>query len=473
MLDSLFALLTESWNVFGQMAPYLLFGFLVAGLLSVYISPTWLERHLGGQGMGPVWRASLFGVPLPLCSCSVIPVAVSLRHHGASRGATTAFLLSTPQTGVDSILVTHAMLGPLFAVFRPIAAFLTGLCGGGLVLLAGEPNHGADEAGRKSIAAAGDSRAGTGTSAGTGPGTGPSAGTSAGTNSDTCQEACCSSEHGGGKLARMFRYGFVTLPKDIGPALLVGVLIAGVMAAVVPEDRLAVYLGGGALSILILMSVGVPIYVCATASVPIAAGFMYMGASPGAALAFLIAGPATNAATITTLWKALGPRTALLYLGTVAISALGCGLLLDWLMPIAATAIPQLGSHVHAEPSGGWLSHALAILLLAVLAFSYLWRPASAPRRTEAASLALDGLAAKTGPGERLVLVVQGMSCEHCVESVKRTVIGCDGVRDAEVNLAAGRVLAVGENLDPAPLIAALDKSGFTARVQNRGLTEH
>ena len=115
------------------MAPYLLLGFVVAGLLSVVVSPEWVERHLGGNGFGEVVKASLFGVPLPLCSCGVIPVAASLRRHGASKGATTAFLLSTPQTGVDSIAVTWGLLGPFLAVVRPVAAFITGIFGGGLV----------------------------------------------------------------------------------------------------------------------------------------------------------------------------------------------------------------------------------------------------------------------------------------------------------------------------------------------------
>ena len=126
----LLSFVSASWSVFMAMAPYLLLGFLVAGFLSVVISPRWVERHLGGNGLGQVFKASVFGVPLPLCSCGVIPVAASLRRHGASKGATTAFLLSTPQTGVDSIAVTYAMLHPVIAVFRPIAALVTGMVGG-------------------------------------------------------------------------------------------------------------------------------------------------------------------------------------------------------------------------------------------------------------------------------------------------------------------------------------------------------
>jgi len=340
MYDILTNIIITSWQVFGQMSPYLLFGFLAAGILSVCISPVWIERHLGGSGWSPVLKASLFGVPLPLCSCSVIPVATSIHRHSASRAATTAFLLSTPQTGADSIAVTYALLGPIFAVFRPIAALLTGVIGGYLVRFFDKINF---------TAAANDSKP------------------------HNCTEVCCQEKNKQGILPRIIRYGFLTLPRDIGLALLAGLLIAGAMAAIVPQDHLAAYIGGGMLSILLLMAAGVPIYVCATASVPIAAGFMHMGASAGAALAFLIAGPATNAATFTTIWKVLGRRTAILYIATVAISAFGCGLLLDGLVPIAQKTLPMLESATHEHMESSWLSHVWAIVLLVVLASSYLF----------------------------------------------------------------------------------------------------
>jgi uncharacterized membrane protein YraQ (UPF0718 family) len=309
MLDFIIEVGKQCWLVFGQMAPYLLFGFLAAGVLSVLISPEWVERHLGKPGFGPVLKAALYGVPLPLCSCSVIPVSVSMRHHGASRAAVTAFLLSTPQTGVDSIAVTYALLGPVFAIFRPLAALITGLVGGSLVQWFGEPERDSTTVTDEPVSA-------------------------------SCTEACCEGGDHSSKLTRILKYSFITLPKDIGPALLVGILIAGIMSALVPEDYLAGYIGGGVLSILLMMAVGVPIYVCATASVPIAAGLMHMGGTPGAALAFLIAGPATNAASFTTIWKALGGRTATLYILTVGASALGFGLFLDWLMPIVEMLLP-------------------------------------------------------------------------------------------------------------------------------------
>ncbi len=428
--DIVAGIITASWQVLGQMSPYLLFGFLVAGALAVWVSPEWVERHLGRRGLGPVFKASLFGVPLPLCSCGVIPVSASLRRHGASRAATTAFLLSTPQTGVDSIAVTYALLGPVFAVFRPIAALLTGFVGGGLVQVLGEAG-------------------GTGSTKDSGPA--------------ACTEACCAERHEGGVLFRALRYGFLTLPRDIGPALLVGIIIAGAMAALVPQGLLNAYVGRGVLSILLLMAAGVPVYVCATASVPIAAGFMHIGASPGAALAFLIAGPATNAATFTTVWKVLGRQTAILYLATVAASAITCGLALDRLVPAVAAALPQLDSHAHAAEAGGLFYHAAAVVLLVVLAFSYRATP-----RHRAGKETVEkepSKVANAADERRLELAVTGMTCSHCAESVSRALAECAGVHSVEVDLSGGRAVVKGGGIDPDRLLAAVAGLGYTAKV--------
>lgn len=427
MFSIVIDIIRESWLVLGAMAPYLWLGFLVAGALSVWVSPEWLERHLGGSGMGPVFKASLFGVPLPLCSCGVIPVAASLSRHGASRGATTAFLLSTPQTGVDSILVTQAMLGPLFAVYRPVAALLTGVIGGGLVRSFGEA---------------------------TAPG-----GNVTQSEGASCSEDCCAGGPETSSWRRALRYGLVTLPKDIGVALLVGVLIAGALAALVPADSLEAYLGGGVLSILLLMAAGVPLYVCATASVPIAAGFIHLGASPGAALAFLIAGPATNAATLTTVMKVMGRRTAFLYLATVALSAFGGGVLLNWLAPRAAAAIPQLAISLHSHSEPGWLTHLAAVTLLALLVYSLLSGRLTA-RKQYAAAEAL----VTTAPAEsRLELAVSGMNCSHCSESVQRAIAECVGVQSVAVNLDSGRAVVIGRDLVPQALVVAVSGLGYTA----------
>ncbi len=335
--------------VTAQMAPYLLFGFLVAGFLSIFLDADWLDRHLGGGGLLPVLNASLFGVPLPLCSCGVIPVAASLRQHGASRAATTAFLLSTPQTGIDSIMITWTMLGPFFAVFRPVAALLTGVLGGVLVQF-----FSPGRSQKKDLSTSQDRN--------------PFATVDERAQLKVVAQA---SQSIGRKTRQAFTYGLITLPADIGKALLVGLLVAGIFAAVIPEGFLASYLGSGPLSIALMMIVGIPLYVCATASVPLAAGFIFLGATPGAALAFLIAGPATNAATITTISRVLGRGTAIIYLLTVAISAFGGGVLLDWLMPKAAVAIPLFAQEGHGHDGIKIFDHISAVFLVFILLWSW------------------------------------------------------------------------------------------------------
>ena len=315
----------EFWYTLCEMAPYLLFGFLIAGLLSVLVSPELVERHLGGRGIWPIFKASLFGVPLPLCSCGVIPVAASLRRHGASKGATTAFLLSTPQTGVDSIMVTFSLLGPVFAVFRPLAAFITGLVGGSIVEAIGTSGKGEAK-------------------------------------SEPCSDECCCPVGGQSRLVRALRYGFMVLPSEIGRPLLIGLLVAGGISAFVPSSFFAETIGTGILAMLVMMILGIPVYVCATASIPIAAAMMVKGISPGAALVFLMTGPATNAAAIATLWKVLGKQTALIYLGVVAVSALGSGLLLDYVFRIGNIAPGHV--QVWMLPQGVKTLSAIALMVI-------------------------------------------------------------------------------------------------------------
>ena len=334
MREFVLSILTDFWATAAEMSPYLLFGFLVAGILSMFVSQKLVERHLGGRGIWPVLKASLFGVPLPLCSCGVIPVSMSLHKHGAGKGATVAFLISTPQTGVDSIFVTLSLLGPVFAIFRPVAAFVSGIIGGVLVdLFNPVPKEGQSAPAK-------------------------------------CTDECC----GGGehkKIVGGLKFAFITLPRDIGGAMLVGLVIAAFISVLVPDDFFAEKLGTGIFAMLVMMALGIPMYVCATASVPIAAALILKGLTPGAALVFLMTGPATNAATFATIWKILGRTTALTYLVTIAGCSLLSGILLDY---IFAGVIPEAVIHHH-----GWMLSAIvknisAVVLLAILGFGLFTR---------------------------------------------------------------------------------------------------
>jgi uncharacterized membrane protein YraQ (UPF0718 family) len=330
MVSFVKSIIIDFWNTVVEMSPYLLFGFFVAGILSVLVSQRIVEKHLGGRGILPLIKASLFGIPLPLCSCGVIPVSMSLHKHGASKGSTISFLLSTPQTGVDSIFVTLSLLGPVFAIFRPLAALATGLVGGLSVNLFGR-NKGIDNLARTK-----------------------------------CDDECCQDAKFAKRMVNGFKYGFITLPHDIGRPILLGLVIAALITAIVPDGFFAEKLGTGILPMLVMMVLGIPVYVCATASVPVTAAMILKGLTPGAALVFLMTGPATNAAGFVTIWKELGPRTAIIYMLTVAGCAILSGILLDYVAS---------GISIDVVSKPGWMLPLIvryfsAIVLLVILAVS-------------------------------------------------------------------------------------------------------
>lgn len=435
-------ILSAFWATLGEMAPWLIFGFVAAGVLSVFFSTTFIERHLGGRGFWPVFKASVLGVPLPICSCGVIPVSASLYRHGASKGATSSFLLSTPQTGVDSIFATYALMGPVFAVVRPVIALLNGVFGGLLIDAVDRP--GGD----------GTPRPATETVAKTNEGC-----CSSGTQTDVAPSGCSSSNASAKpapKWRRVLRYGLITLPADIAGSLLLGLFIAALLTALVPADALAPYLGGGLFAMGAAVLVGAPLYVCATGSIPIAIGLLAAGASPGAVLAFLIAGPATNAATISVTWNVLGRRTGLLYLLSVVVTAIGAGLLLDAVFTLETLRLPAFidGAHHHGMTA---IDHLWAALMLALL-IPAIWSRLQ-PKRVNPPTMIdpnADASAAKP-----TMFTVTGMTCSRCVEAVERGLREVAGVRDARVDLKTGLASIHGEAVDEAQLAEAITGLGF------------
>lgn len=407
----------KAWETLAAMSPYLLFGFLVAGLLSVFVSPALIGRHLGGSGvLRQSLKAALLGVPLPLCSCGVMPVAASLRARGANRSATVSFLISTPQTGVDSILVTLGLLGPVFAVARPLIAFVSGVIGGvGVGLLAPEDAAGAQRAEQPAI------------------------------DCDTCTTGDAHES----RLHEALEHGFVALHRDIGKPLLAGIAVAGVIAAIVPPNFFAGVLGRGIVPMLVMMALGIPVYVCATASVPVAAALIGAGVSPGAALVFLMTGPATNAATVSTIWKVLGRKTAVLYLCTVALSALAAGMLLDALIP--ADAVSTLTAGYHMPHSLAHIETGAAVALLALLANALLRRRPAVEAPAAAA------------------IHIAGMHCQHCADAVQQALVAAPGVQGVSVSLAAGTALVAGAGLDRSVLAAKIEELGYTVTRYEEG----
>jgi uncharacterized membrane protein YraQ (UPF0718 family) len=368
--------LSEFWAVLTDMSPYLILGFVMAGILSVLISQKTVEKHIGGRGAWPVVKASLFGIPLPLCSCGVIPVGMSLRRQGAGRGAATSFIISTPETGVDSLLVTYSLLGPLFAIIKAVTAFVLGVVGGILVNLWDGREERANE--RIEVPAP-----------------------------VNCTGACCTAAAPGSRPARAARYAFVDLPRDIGSYLFWGLIAAAAITAIIPENYFEAALGRGIAPMLLMMAVGVPMYVCATASVPIAAAFMAAGVSPGAALVFLMTGPATNAAAISSVWSVLGRRAALIYLGVITAGSLASGLLLDALTTGVAARVAQTA--VFELPA--WFNNASAAVLIAMLVPAMIYRHQNRNAGAQCTDSASHGAPAMEPAPAHAVCSSHGCSC--------------------------------------------------------------
>ena len=317
------------WELTAIMAPSLLLGFLIAGILSAFITPDLIKHHLGKSSFWQICKASLFGVPLPLCSCSVLPVAASLRKNGAGKGITISFLTSTPQTGVDSIFITHALLGGMFAIIRVVVAFITGILAGSLVRIFTRNDKKKE-------------------------------------NIEEEKSYCkCAHEDGNeNPIIHIIRHGFITLPKDIGKSMLVGLILSAIITAFLPANFFAdKLLGNEFVSMIVMLVIGTIIYVCSSGSVPIVLSLIASGISPGAGLVFLITGPATNLASLTTLTKIVGTKSVIIYLTTLAISALISGYILNQFMD--STTISQMVHSGHKSLS--WLNHVSAVFLMVIL----------------------------------------------------------------------------------------------------------
>ena len=337
-------ILSESWQLLLDAGVYILFGILIGGLLKVFLSPAYVARHLGQGRYSSVFKAALFGVPLPLCSCGVLPAAATLKKQGANNGATTAFLISTPESGIDSISVSYALLDPIMTAARPVAAFVSALIAGSIENTFNPP--------RPQLAMAADL--------------------------SCAVDGCCSGvncppeEHANHhtlleKIRAGMRYAFGELWGDLAGWFFIGLLLAGLISALVPDDLITAYLGGGLAAMLLMLAFGIPLYICATASTPIAAAMILKGVSPGAALVFMLVGPATNMATISVLVGLLGRRATGVYLACIAITAVLFGLALDALYAtLGISAKAMVGQAGELLPYPVQLAAALLILALSI-----------------------------------------------------------------------------------------------------------
>ena len=345
------------------MAPYILFGLIFAGILHELVPDTIVSKHLGKSSILSVIKATVFGIPLPVCSCGVVPLATSIKKSGASNGSTLAFLISTPITGVDSILATYGMFGWAFTIYRVITSMIISIIAGILANFYGDKEEAVKPKTAFSM---------------TSP-TKPSMAmnfSSTNTTSSMSDEpkSCCSSaaareEEKPNIFLRVFKYSFGTLLKDIASPLLIGLILGALITVAVPPNLSAVLMEHSWISYVIVISIAVPMYVCATASLPIAAGLMLAGVSPGAAFVFLSAGPATNTVTIGVVKKMLGLRTLYVYLGTIIIGSVAFGFGLDYILKDVSVSEMV---HLHEETSiVAWAS----TVILWIFVFYYMLKP--------------------------------------------------------------------------------------------------
>ena len=340
IIDAFVGIIGETWTILNESALWVLIGFAMAALVKVFVPDDMVAKYLGKDGVGGVFRAALFGIPLPLCSCGVIPAAMGLKKQGASRGAVVSFLVSTPETGVDSIAITWALFDPIMTIARPVTAFISAMTAGLL-----ENFLGTKETVSQAVEAVG------------------------------CCAGCCSSQipvpdppkkRFFVRLRESFDYAFGDLLSDIGKWLFLGLILAGIISYFIPDSFLERSLGHGIAPMLLMLAVGIPLYICATASTPLAAALVLKGLSPGAALVFLIAGPATNVTTITLLYKMLGKRSLAIYLGSIMVSALVCGFALDWVyLSLGIKIAPAIATG--GGELVGWFSYLCSVVLIGLI----------------------------------------------------------------------------------------------------------
>lgn len=446
-----------------EMAPYLLLGFLIAGLLRTFVPRTLYSKHLAPRTMKSVVKAAALGIPLPLCSCGVIPTAVGLRKEGASHGACTSFLIATPQTGVDSIAATYSLMGLPFAIVRPIAALFTAMFGGWLVNRYAREDEAISE---KNSHEGGESH-----------------------DDCECHEGHSHCHHDEqpatfwGKITGALEYAFVDMMQDVGKWLVVGLLIAALITVAVPNEWLAALHEYKLLNMLIVLAVAIPMYACATGSIPIAVSLMAKGLTPGAALVLLMAGPAVNSASMLVIGKVFGKRTLWLYILAIVIGAMLFGLGIDYLLPqewfaVQSAIAGSAGHCAHCLTPMDWVWVAALVLLL-INAFWQMHRHGHScecchdhdhnheaheheAHCTEHQSH--EHTAHEHASAEVTRYSISGMSCNHCKANVERAIRGVEGVEDVDVNLATGIATVTGHH-DPERVIRQVDDFGYSATI--------
>ncbi|MCP5049743.1 MAG: hypothetical protein GY940_21420 [bacterium] len=409
MLELIEKFIIETFRLFVEISPYLLLGFFFAGLLHVLLGEKYIKKHFAHSGLWPTLKATLFGIPLPVCSCAVIPLAESLRKDGASKSSTMAFLVSTPSSGVDSILATYALMGPVFAVFRPIASLFSGLMVGIITHLKGDEKNAPPPV----------------------------------------SDSTHTTQRKKKSFKEIFDYGFKVIPSELSRWLLIGVVIGGAISAAVPADFGARYLGGNVfLNYAVILLISIPLYICATGSIPIAAALMLKGVLPGAALALLIAGPATNSVTISFVYKKMGKKVAAYYLLSIIVVSVATGLLFDAFVGSAGADVNFI-----TAGKGAQLPEYFKLICAAAMALIFLnskYNFLSFKKKTQTQN--------KEGIH---TLKVPDMTCQHCKMKVTQSLEGLPGTGSISVDLDTKQV-AVESPASRETILRQLKDAGYS-----------
>lgn len=420
---------SELLTILTEMAPYLMLGFIFAGLLHLLFPKKKVRKYMGKNNFRSILNAALLGVPLPLCSCGVIPTGISFYRHGASKASTVSFLISTPQTGVDSIFVTYSLLGLPFAIIRPVVAFVTGLFGG--IITKKIDNNPINPEDMKNE------------------------------NGDEIPRGLFP------KIKEMFRYSFIEFLQDISNWLIIGLLIAALISVFVPDDFFADKIPNSFVGMLLILVIAIPVYICATASVPVAAVLMMKGLSPGAALVLLMAGPATNAATITMIGKILGKKSLIGYLGAIVTGAMLSGLFIDYFLPPEWFRLSEHFGHMgHThEMLPAWLKTGSAVLLTLLIINGYIQKYLNSGKMN---IVTKDTSGSGFDTGNITTIFVGGMTCNHCKQNVENSIKSVEGVEDVSVDLTSGRVNITGKSPDLVKIKTGIESIGYKIKEEGK-----
>ena len=412
------------------MSPYLLLGFTLAGLMHAFVPRAMYSRYLSGNNFRSVLAAAILGIPLPLCSCGVIPTAMSLRKDGASKGATISFLIATPQTGVDSIIATYSLMGLPFALLRPFVALVTALFGGTLANFV-DTHSGAAKV-------------------------------------ESAVQGCCTKEEKttfAQKIMTAARYAYIEMMQDIGRWLVLGLVVAGMITVFVPDSFFSLFVDKPLVSMLMVLLFAIPMYLCATGSIPIAVALMLKGLSPGTALVLLMAGPAVNVASLLVIGKVMGRKSLFTYLFSIVGCAILFGLGIDYLLPREwFTASLEKIHSCHGCGEISYFNTICSVVLALLLANAFIQRYR---KGTPSASL----VPLKQGDNSPCscgacnitawTIMVKGMNCNHCKSNVEAAIQKIAGVESVEIDLATGRTIVHG-NPNKDDVIKAVEMLGFT-----------